>query len=110
MRKLFIGLVAPVLAGAMLLACGGDDSDGSTPTNDGGLGDVVTTPGTDGSTTPRGDSGTTPPGDGGVACNFAAFVKGLVANDTTMTALPSTDLGQSCTDDHDAGEFHSLSP
>jgi hypothetical protein len=107
MRKLLVGLVAPVLAGTMLLGCGsGDDSSSAAPTIDSGPGDVVT-PVVDGSTV---DSGTTPPGDGGVACNFATFVKGLVANDTTMTALPSTDLGQSCTDDHDAAEFQSLFP
>ncbi len=42
------------------------------------------------------------------ACNFATFVNGLIANDTTMTALPSTDLGQSCTDDQNQAEFQSL--
>jgi len=45
-----------------------------------------------------------------VACNFATFVKGLIANDTTMTALPSADLGQTCVDDHNQADFQSLFP
>jgi hypothetical protein len=41
-------------------------------------------------------------------CNFATFVLGLIANDTTAQALPSTNLGQSCTDDMKQSEFASL--
>ncbi|MGA7124644.1 MAG: hypothetical protein WBY94_31360 [Polyangiaceae bacterium] len=48
--------------------------------------------------------------DGAVACNFATFVKGLIANDTTRTALPSVDLGQTCVDDHNQADFQSLFP
>jgi hypothetical protein len=71
----------------------------------------------DGSTTTKPDSGSTNPdagkgpdaaGDG--SCNFATFVKGLIANDTNGTAEPSTDLGQSCQDDQNQAEFQSLFP
>ena len=112
MRKVFTGLLAASLAGAMLMACGGDDSNGASPGDDGGLNDgqIIppidgASPGTDAGKMPGTDSG----GDAG-GCNFATFVKGLVANQTTATALPSTDLGQSCTDNHDQAEFRSLFP
>jgi hypothetical protein len=49
-----------------------------------------------------GDTGTDGP------CNFATFVLGLIANDTTSSALPSTNLGQTCTDDQKQSEFSSL--
>jgi hypothetical protein len=45
-------------------------------------------------------------GDGG--CSFSVFVLGLIANDTTATAIPSKDLGQSCTDDQKQSDFASL--
>jgi hypothetical protein len=41
-------------------------------------------------------------------CNFATFVLGLIANDTTASAKPSTNLGQSCTDDQKQSDFASL--
>jgi hypothetical protein len=111
MRKVFTGLLAASFAGAMLMACGGDDSNGASPGDDAGNdGSTInpvdgSTPGTDGSKPPVADGG-----DAGGVCNFATFVKGLVANDTTMTALPSTDLGQSCTDNQNQAEFQSLFP
>jgi hypothetical protein len=115
MRKLFIGLLAPALAATMFIACGGDDSNGAGPgsTNDdgGSSGDVGTPPQGDGGSTPPVDGGKNPApdaGDGG--CNFATFVRGLITTDTSMTALPSTDLGQSCTDNQDQTEFQSLFP
>jgi len=43
-------------------------------------------------------------------CNFATFVLGLIANDTTATATPSANLGQSCTDDQKQSEFSTLFP
>jgi hypothetical protein len=110
MRTLLTGLLAPALAGVMLLACGGDDSNGEVPGVDAGNdGEVV--PVSDAASPPV-DAQTKPPVDGGVdaQCNFATFVKGLVANDTTMTALPSADLGQSCKDNQDQAEFQSLFP
>jgi hypothetical protein len=111
MRTFLTGLLIPVLAVALLIACGGDDNgtpnetipDGST--------------GLDGPTTVIPDSSTKPDASGGAdggmgdgGCNFATFVKGLVANDTNGTALPSTDLGQTCVDDQNQAEFQSLFP
>jgi hypothetical protein len=121
------------LAAGVLVACGGDDTvnpppgpdasanDSGTPRNDG------STPGVDasheaGAPLDGGDGGRVgdgggDAGEGGDAgdageggCNFATFVKGLVAADTTMHALPSTDLGQECTDDQNQAEFQSLFP
>jgi hypothetical protein len=47
--------------------------------------------------------------DGGDAgCTFAGFVLDLIKNDTTATATPSTNLGQSCTDDQKQSDFASL--
>jgi hypothetical protein len=90
----------------MLVACGnGDDSSSATPNKDAGEAPDTSMPGNDAlaPVPDAGDASTT-------ACNFATFVKGLVAMDTTMTALPSTNLGQTCTDDHDQAEFQSLFP
>ena len=106
MRRLLSGALASVGVAAVLLAgCGGDDN-GAKPARDASvdspsLGPDGTVPGTDAQS--GNDTGT-------AACNFATFVKGLVANDTTMTALPSADLGQGCTDDQDQAEFQSLFP
>jgi hypothetical protein len=50
-------------------------------------------------------------GDAGDAgCNFATFVIGLIDNDTTMSATPSTDLGQNCVDDQNQADFVTLFP
>jgi hypothetical protein len=43
-------------------------------------------------------------------CNFATFVIGLINNDSTASALPSANLGQSCTDDQKQTDFASLFP
>lgn len=108
-----------VVAGlaAMLEACSGDNSSSSPGTD--ASSDAVT-PGADVSTPDSGGpdgGGTTPDAsdassadaaDGG--CNFATFVIGLVTTDTTMTALPSTSLGQGCTDDQNQADFQSLFP
>jgi|CZKU01.1.fsa_nt_gi hypothetical protein len=110
MRALLSGLLAPVLAGAMLMACGnGDDNNGAARGIDAGSDAEPPIP--DGSFPPVNDGGKGPAtdaSDGG--CNFATFVKGLIANDTTASALPSTDLGQSCKDNQDQAEFQSLFP
>ncbi|HEX3769416.1 MAG TPA: hypothetical protein VHV30_01065 [Polyangiaceae bacterium] len=123
MRTLLVGLVAPVIAGAMLLACGnGDDSSATPPASspdaspDGSMTVIVP----DGSSNPPdssnpggGDGGKSPDADaaaGDGACNFATFVKGLIANDTNATAQPSIDLGQGCVDDENQADFQSLFP
>lgn len=107
MKNLARGWVAVALAGAMLVACGnGDDNSGATPNKDAGEAPDTSMPVVNDARAPVPDAG-----DGSTtACNFATFVKGLVASNTTMTALPSTDLGQTCTDDRDQAEFQSLFP
>jgi len=111
MRALLSGLLAPVLAGAMLMACGNGDDNGAGPPSGIDAGSDAESPAPDGSSPPGNDGGKGPAtdaSDGG--CNFATFVKGLIANDTTASALPSTDLGQSCKDNQDQTEFQSLFP
>jgi hypothetical protein len=89
---------------ALAAGCGGDDTVGANP--DGG-------PGTDGGSDvsvppppPPGDGGPNPDGgpkpdasDGG-ACDFNAFVTGLITSHTNGTDQPSADLGESCVDTH----------
>jgi len=104
--------------GAILTGCGSSDN-GSTA--DAATDSPVTTdaktdgkPGTDAGKDSAADAPTTPdaqtdaPTDG--PCNFATFVIGLITNDTTATATPSTDLGQACTDNQNQAEFKSLFP
>ena len=116
MRTL-IQWLAPGIACAMLVACGGDDNGAAPGGGDASFNDVNNNPGDDGPSPGsdanplRGDAMRPPDGgDGGGPCNFATFVKGLIATDTTGSALPSTDLGQSCTDNNDQAEFKSLFP
>jgi hypothetical protein len=101
---------------------GGKTDGGVKPGKDGGGGKETGAEGSspEGSTpegsTPEGSTpeGSTPEGstdsptDG--PCNFATFVKGLIANDTNGTAAPSANLGQSCTDDQKQSDFSSLFP
>jgi len=84
---------------AFLVACTGDDTNGSNPTADSGSGDGA----------PLGDA---TPGDGGGdgGCNFAVFVTGLIQNHTNGTDQPSTDLGQGCVDNQNQAEFKPLFP
>ena len=93
---------------AVVTGCG-DDDQGVIPT-DGGKADVVVTPIPDTGTpdTSRPDSG----GDGGDAgpCDFADFVKNLIATQTTATSVPSADLGESCADKQDQAQFAPLFP
>jgi hypothetical protein len=126
MRHLRTFLTAAALATAVATGC---SSSSSVPVNDSGPDSPVTKgdsghPKTDsGNPPPKGDSGngmdgSKPHVDGsmphtdGMApdgpCNFATFVLGLIANDTTATATPSTDLGQTCTDDQKQSEFATL--
>lgn len=82
-KKLMFACLALSVAGAAFqVGCGDDDSN---PNNaDTGTPDTGTT-----------DGGT----EGGGPCKFNDFVLGLINNSTTATALPSTDLGDTCTDD-----------
>jgi len=82
-------LTAGALATAVITGCG---SSSSGPSDSGSDSPVNT----------HHDTGTDGP------CNFATFVLGLIANDTTSSALPSTNLGQTCTDDQKQSEFSSL--
>jgi hypothetical protein len=108
--------VVMALAAVSITGCGNGDDSTAKP------GDAGT--GTDGQKSDAGDSSVAsdgsdagaPAAEGGdasdatVACNFGTFVRGLIANDTTMTALPSTDLGQMCLDDQNQADFQSLFP
>src|ERR1700744_731719 len=85
-------------AGALSIGCGNGDDNNSMVPGDSGVSPDSSVPSPDSGNPDSGNS------DGG-ACNFATFVKGLIANDTSGTALPSTDLGQSCTDDQNQAEF-----
>jgi hypothetical protein len=108
--------------GAILTGCGSSDNGSSadaatdSPVNtdaktDGKPGSDA---GKDGATDATGDSPTNPDAQTDAAtdgpCNFATFVIGLITNDTTATATPSTDLGQACTDNQNQAEFKSLFP
>jgi hypothetical protein len=107
-RKTFLlaSAVVAVTASASLVGCG-DDDQGVVPTDAGSQTDVVVPPGPDGSTT---DANTPDAKVDGGACDFAEFVTGLIKNQTTPTALPSTDLGQACTDKKDPTQFAPLFP
>ena len=95
-------LVTALGCGLLAAACGGDDDDGVTPGVDGG-----TVPGRDGggsgSSGSSGSSGTSggPGPDGGNpnsdagACTFAGHVIGLITTQTTPSAQPTADLGDS---------------
>jgi hypothetical protein len=107
MRTLSALLTTLALAGVVTTGCSSSSTTpitssdsgtdgGETPDAHGGKGDSGK-PGTDGSM----------PTDGG-KCNFATFVIGLIDKDTTPTAVPSTNLGASCTDDQKQSDFASL--
>jgi hypothetical protein len=97
MRTKLALLLSACIAAAGAAACNGDNSNPDA-------GDAAVVPDT------GGQGVVTDGGGGDGACNFATFVIGLIQNDTNGTALPSTDLGQNCVDDHDAAEFQSLFP
>jgi hypothetical protein len=61
-----------------------------------------------GQDSPSSKDSSTDSGDGG--CDFAAFVTGLIDNHTNSTDQPSTDLGQSCTDQMNQAQFAPLFP
>jgi hypothetical protein len=67
------------------------------------------------SSSPTPDSGVGSDGNPGLeagedagSCTFSGFVLGLIDSSTNATAQPSTNLGQNCTDDHDAADFAPL--
>ena len=85
-KKITFAFVSLCVAVAALQVGCGDDDDG------GGNKPDTSTPDT-GLIEGGGDGG-----DGG-GCKFNDFVTGLINNSTTATAVPSTDLGEKCTDD-----------
>jgi hypothetical protein len=103
MHNLRYLITALAVAGLVVTGC----SNSSSP--------LVTDGGQDDGST-KGDahaeSGTgsdaAPPPDGGGDCAFADFVIGLINKDTTATATPSTDLGQSLQDSQQQSCFASL--
>ncbi len=109
--------LAAGFAASVTMGCGGDDTVVAPP--DAGrdaTSDVFVPPAPEGGAdTGGGDTGANdaPSGDApteGGACNYATFVLGLIADHTTSSDLPSTDLGQGCVDDQDQAEFKSLFP
>ena len=103
--------VACTMACAMVTGCGDDDvgpkTDGGTNVPDGPKPPPPPPPdGGPGLDSSRPD-GTGP--DGG-PCDFADFVKNLIATQTTATSVPSTDLGAACTDKADPTQFAPLFP
>ncbi|MDB4944290.1 MAG: hypothetical protein JWP97_3824 [Labilithrix sp.] len=82
-RKLTFVFASVILAAAAFqVGCGDDDGHDSPDTGTADTGTPDTGPGVDGGT-----------------CKFNDFVTRLIDNSTTATALPSTDLGEKCTDD-----------
>jgi hypothetical protein len=94
--------LAASIGGAVLVGCGGDDTQVTVP-SDASANDVQQT-----DAQPGDGGGGNDGGDG--ACNYATFVLGLITNHTNGTDQPSTDLGQSCVDDQNQAEFQSLFP
>jgi hypothetical protein len=109
---LFSSCVALLLAAGALGACGSSSGNGNGPGDSGELTeggeDMYVPPGDDSSTSdssmtnndsgPVGDSGPGNPDASDGGCDFNTFVMQLIMNHTNSTDLPSTDLGQNCTD------------
>ena len=113
MRSTLAICLLGALSAVTLTACSGDDNaaplpgdggsnDGSVHTDAGEGGDAA-----DGNITVSDGSDASDASDGG-PCDFATFVLNLVDADTTMTALPSTDLGQNCVDQQNQAQFSVL--
>ena len=100
-------LASCIAFGGLAVACGDDESNPATPGDGGGGGTETSVP-------PNPEGGPLPDGsvpdaaDGG--CNFATYVKGLIATQTTAMALPDTTLGAGCVDNKDQAEFKPLFP
>jgi hypothetical protein len=112
---LYSACAALLVAAGALSACGSSSGgNGPGPGDSGELADggedVFVPPGdggedssTDSSMTntdsgPVGDSGSVNPDASDGGCDFNEFVMQLITNHTNSTDLPSTDLGQNCTD------------
>ena len=112
MRKsVWLFLTAITVATVSLaVACGDDDDSPPTPGVDAGKDVTVTPPPDTGPPKPLPDTG--PPPDSGVdaGCTFAGFVIKLVNTQTTQSAIPSADLGDSCKPATSQDEFKSLFP
>jgi hypothetical protein len=108
MRKVVLLLVGSCLvaSGMMAVGCGSSNHSSGPPANgDSGLDSSSPTP-----EAAAGEDGNPGPEAGGDAggCTFAGFVLGLIDSSTNATSQPSTNLGQNCTDDHDAADFAPL--
>jgi hypothetical protein len=102
MRSTLAICLLGALSAVTLTACSGDDNAAPLP-GDGGSNDgSVHTDAGEGDASDASDAS-----DGG-PCDFATFVLNLVDADTTMTALPSTDLGQNCVDQQNQAQFSVL--
>jgi hypothetical protein len=98
-RWLWTSIATCALASSMLvIACGDDDAAPATPKDGGdtpeGSGDI------DGAKADSGDAG----------CTFAGYVTNLITTQTTSTALPATNLGESCTPSTSQDDFKPLFP
>jgi len=107
MRQVSLLLLAAGFAAALATGCSSSTSSHPGATDSGPTsGDSG--PGTDGGPDTGTDTGTgdAATGDTGTGpCVFSTYVMGLVNNDTTSTALPTTNLGAGCTDDQDASDY-----
>jgi hypothetical protein len=100
-------LATSIAFGGLSVACGDDDDNPANPVDGGGSETSVTPPPPP--PPPPGPDGSVPDAaDGG--CNFATYVKGLIATQTTASALPDTTLGAGCVDNKDQAEFKPLFP
>lgn len=98
-------LATTIAFAGLAVACGDDEQDAATPVDGGRETTVPPNP------NPNPEAGPNPEGgpvDGG--CNFATYVKGLIATQTTAMALPDTTLGAGCVDNKDQAEFKPLFP
>lgn len=88
-------------ATATLAGCDGDDS---VDDKDGGASSSSS------SGAPDAKVSTDASDDGGGTCDFAGFVTNLITTQTNATSVPSTNLGESCTDKRDPAQFAALFP
>jgi hypothetical protein len=97
MYKFRLLIAALAVGGIVITGC--TNSSSPLPTHDGGgLADG----------SKENDAHADTGADGGGDCAFANFVIGLIKNDTTGTATPSTDLGASLQDSQEQSCFGSL--
>ncbi len=107
MRKRHWSLILAtcIAFGGLTVACGDDEQSPDNPL-DGGK-ETSVPPNTEGGPDP---DGSVPDGGSDGGCNFATYVKGLIATQTTAMALPDTTLGAGCVDNKDQAEFKPLFP